>query len=437
MFVDGSIVEAALAIDEEVITWIGKESSKPSANKTISLDDRLVLPGIVDLHVHFRDQNLSAKETFSSGSRAAAMGGVTSVADMPNNDPPTGSPQALKQRMNAAEGKIHVNTAFYSLLSTSEPTIAALSRDGAIGFKFFMYNPLNGSDPEDDELLTRVFKILRKGDLSLAVHAESRRILRETASRLTEQELNDPVEYPATRPPRAEFEAVDRVTRIAKSVGNLTHLCHLSTRIGVDLVRKAKAAGVPVTCEVTPHHLLLSGSQMRRLGSKGIMNPPLRSKEDVVGLWEGVLDGTVDALASDHAPHERFEKELGSATSVPPGFPGLETLASTILTQVNHGRISLSRFVSLTSTNPARILGLKGRGILKKGYYADLIIVDLKKDGRIDPSRFESKAKYSPFEGFKTKGAVDATIVRGQVVMENGEIVAEKAKGEILMRERG
>jgi len=337
LLVGGEILEGALAINEGIITWIGKESGKPSADETVQLNGRVVLPGIIDLHVHLRDQNLSAKETFSSGSRAAAMGGVTSIADMPSNDPPTGSPRALEQRMKMAQGKIYVNAAFYSLLCTSESKNAATTRSGAIGFKLFMSNSLNGFDPEDDELLTRVFNGLRRVDSFVAVHAESMRILRETAQGMTEGELSDPTKYPEMRPPRAEEEAINRIVGIARRVGTSTHLCHLSTRMGIPLVRKAKATGVPITCEVTPHHLLLAHSEMRWLGSMGMVNPPLRTREDIDILWQGVLDGTVDALASDHAPHEKSEKEAESASDVPPGFPGLETLASTMLTQVIRG----------------------------------------------------------------------------------------------------
>jgi dihydroorotase len=200
------------------------------------------------------------------------------------------------------------------------------------------------------------------------------------------------------------------------------------------MVREAKAMGIPITCEVTPHHLLLTNSQMRRLGSKGIVNPPLRAREDILGLWEGVLDGTVDILASDHAPHERSEKESESVKGVPPGFSGLETLASTMLTQVIMGRMDLNRFVHMTSTTPVEILGLGRRGRLKKDYHADLTIIDPKEEGRIDPSKFESKAKHSPFEGYATKGKVTGTIVDGQVVMDDGEIVAAKAAGQILRK---
>ena len=205
--------------------------------------------------------------------------------------------------------------------------------------------------------------------------------------------------------------------------------------MSVDIIREAKLSAVPVTCEVTPHHLLLSSSMMTKLGSKGIVNPPLRSQDDIAGLWQGVEDGTVDVLASDHAPHEDSEKESESSEKVSPGFPGLEIIASTMLTQVNLGRMSLSKFSRMTSTNPAMILGLRRRGRLKEGYCADLIIVEPKTEDRIDPLEFESKAKYSPFEGYKTKGSVTTTMVGGHVVMENREIVTTQPRGKIIKRQ--
>ncbi len=435
LFVEGKIIDGALAIDDGVITWLGKESRKPPASENIPLNERVVLPGIIDMHVHLRDQNLSRKETFSSGSRAAAVGGVTSVADMPNNDPPTNSPQTLKQRMKMAKGKTHVNVAFYSLLRDDRSMNAAINRSGAIGFKLFMTNPLDGSDPEDDVLLASLFKSLREEDAFVAVHAESRKILSEIASNMPEEDFKDPVMYPETRPPRAETEAVGKVIGVARETGVPTHLCHLSTRIGVQTVRRAKKAGIPVTCEVTPHHLLLSSSQMKKLKFKGMVNPPLRSQDDIVYLWESIQDGTIDVLVSDHAPHQESEKSAESVTDIPAGFPGLETLAPTMLTQVNLGRMSLPSFVRMTSTNPAKILGLARRGTIKRGYHADLIIVDFKKEGRVDPARFESKARYSPFEGYRTKGRVTTTIVGGQVVMEEGEMASKDARGKILTRE--
>lgn len=434
LFVDGEIKEGALAIDEGTIAWIGKESRQPSATETMALKGRIIIPGIVDLHVHLRDQKFSRKETFSSGTRAAAMGGVTSVADMPNNDPPTNSPKALEQRMRKAEGETYVNTAFYSLLRTKKEIISTIVQKGAIGFKFFTYNPLDGFDPEDIDILTKVFKVLKREKMPLAIHAESSEVLFKTAAAMSEKELDNPVRYPDIRPPRAETEIVKKIIEVTREVRNPVHLCHLSTKMSVDMVREAKATGIPITCEVTPHHLLLSNSQMRKLGSKGIVNPPLRSREDILGLWGGVLDGTVDILASDHAPHERSEKESESVTGVMPGFSGLETLVSTMLTQVIMGRMDLNRFVRMTSTKPVEILGLGRRGRLKKDYHADLTIIDPKEESRIDPSKFESKAKHSPFKGYVTKGKVTATIVDGQVVMEEGEIVSAKAAGQILRR---
>lgn len=434
LFIDGEIKEGALAIDEGTISWIGSESRRPPAVETIVLQGKIVLPGIVDLHVHLRDQNLSRKETFSSGTKAAAMGGVTSVADMPNNDPPTNSPDTLEQRMREAEGETYVNTAFYSLLRTKRKMISAIAKKGAIGFKLFAYNPLDGLNPEDLNLLTKVFKILKREEMPLAIHAESGKVLFEKTATMSGEELENPERYPEMRPPRAETEIVKKVIEVIRKVRNPVHLCHLSTKKSIEMVREAKEMRMPITCEVTPHHLLLTNSQMRKLGSKGIVNPPLRSREDILGLWEGVLDGTVDILVSDHAPHEISEKESESVTGVPPGFSGLETLAPIMLTQVINGRMDLNRFVSMTSKTPVEILELGKRGRLKKDYHADLTIIDPKEEGRIDASKFESKARHSPFEGCKTKGKVTATIIDGQVVMNEGEIVVAKAIGKILRK---
>jgi dihydroorotase len=238
--------------------------------------------------------------------------------------------------------------------------------------------------------------------------------------------------YVKTHSPEVEKKAIKRVTQLAENSSVHIHFCHISSAEGLNAVLGAKKLGLPITCEVTPHHLLLSSEHLKRYGTLALADPPLRTKKDVKALWNALKQGLIDTLASDHAPHTIEEKKVESAWDAKPGITGLETMLPLLLTQVNDGRLTMADLVRLTSERPAQIFDLKGRGSLDEGKRADIVVVDINREYKIDSSRFYSKAKYSPFDGWKVKGKPIKTFVNGRLVMDEGEIVAKPGTGQII-----
>ncbi|MEM1564330.1 MAG: dihydroorotase family protein [Candidatus Bathyarchaeia archaeon] len=435
-YVNGTVAECCLAIENGKIAKIGKETRMPKAEAEISLKGLLVLPGLIDVHVHLRDEGKAYKEDFYSGTAAAAAGGFTTVLDMPNNSPVTMSAETLRNRMEKAEGKILVNVGFYSEFPKSLHEIDGIIDAGALAFKLFLSEQVGGLKIEDDNALEEAFKKVALRT-PIAVHAEDRGIIKSVEERLKREGKNDVDAFLEAHSEKAEVEAIKRVLRIAKAAGARVHFCHISTRQGLSLVVKAKGTGLPVTCEVTPHHLFLSTSDLRRLGTLTLTMPPLRGESHIKAMWKGLKNGWIDVVGSDHAPHTLAEKNAESVWDVKVGIPGLETTLPLLLTEVNAGRLSITDVVKLMSENPAKIFGLKGFASLKEGFRADLVVVDLKREFRIDASRFHSKAKFSPFDGRVAKGMVVKTFVGGKLVMDEGEMVAKPGCGRIIKVQAG
>ena len=428
----GSIVEAGIAIDEGKIVKIAKDTNLPAASKKINLKGHITLPGLIDCHVHLRDQQLAYKEDFFTGTAAAAAGGVTLVVDMPNNKPVTLDSFSLKERMKLAEKRVLINVAFNAAFPKRLEEIAEVVKVGAVGFKVYLSNRIGGIDVDDDELLFAAFREAAEKGVPVAVHAEDRKILEERRSEMETAGRSDTGAYVEAHPPEAEVQSIQRIIRLVKKSGVQVHFCHVSSALGLNAVLMAKKAGLPVTCEVTPHNLFLSSEQYRRSGIFALTDPPLRTREDVSALWSALKRGFIDVIASDHAPHSLEEKNVNSVWEAKPGIPGLETTLSLLLTRVNEGRLSLAELVRLTAEEPARIFHLSKRGFLEDGNWADLVVVDMKREHAIDSSVFFSKAKYSPFDGIHVKGKPVKTFVNGKLVMDEGEIVAEPGTGQTV-----
>ncbi|MEJ2271323.1 MAG: dihydroorotase family protein [Candidatus Bathyarchaeota archaeon] len=230
----------------------------------------------------------------------------------------------------------------------------------------------------------------------------------------------------------AEVKSINRIVSIIKNSGVHVHFFHISSANGLDAVIKAKKMGLPISCEVTPHNLLISNEKYNEFGFLALTDPPLRGSEDVKALWDALKCGFIDLIASDHAPHTLKEKRANSVWKVSPGIPGLETILSLLLTQVNKGRLSLSELIKLSSQIPAKLFHLKKRGQLREGNWADLVIVDMKSNFIINSSNFLSKAKYSPFDGMPVKGKPIKTFVNGKLIVDDGEIVAKPGNGVII-----
>ena len=431
-YYDKQIVDCAIAIENGEIFKIGKETQMPNADEKTDLKSLLLLPGMIDAHVHLRDENKAYKEDFYSGTAAAAAGGVTTVLDMPNNDPVTNTAAAILNRMRLAEKRVLVNIAFYSEFPENPNQIGKIAAQGAIGFKLFMANQIGGLNPNDDEALLEAFRKVANTDLPIAVHAEDKTMVDTNTQTLKRAKRDDLKAFLQAHPAQAELKAIERVLRLSEEAKARLHVCHVTTRNSLDKITEAKQSGNKVTCEVTPHHLLLSKTDFERLGTMLAVMPPLRDSQNIEALLDGVSNGKVDTIGSDHAPHATNEKTAQSIWEVKVGFPGLETMFSLLLTLVSQRKLSIDVLVQSLAEKPAEIFRLKGRGHLKQGWKADLVAVDLKHKFKIDASKFHSKARFSPFDGQEVRGRPVKTFVSGQLIADDQEIFAKPGSGNIV-----
>lgn len=432
IFVNGNFIEGGIAIDDGKIVKIAKKANLPSASTKTNLKGHITLPGLIDPHVHLRDQQLSYKEDFTTGTSAAAAGGITSVIDMPNNKPVTMSSQSLKERMKIAKKRVLVNVAFNSAFPKTLEEIPEIIKSGATGFKVYLSNRIGGINIDDDSSLLAAFEQVANNKVPVLVHAEDQIIIEERRKQLEQEGQNDIEAYRRAHPPEAEVQSIRRIIYLAKKSGVHVHFCHVSSELGLNAVLMAKKSGLPITCEVTPHNLLLSCEQYNTFGTLALTDPPLRTQGDTSALWRALKCGSLDMIASDHAPHAFEEKNSNSIWEVSPGMPGLETTLVLLLNQINKGDLFFSELLRVTAEAPARIFGLSKRGFLSEGNWADLVVVDMKLEHEIDSSTFFSKAKYSAFDGMKVKGKPVKTIVNGKLVMNEGELVGEIGTGQIL-----
>jgi dihydroorotase len=431
-YLKNEIVDCSLAIDEGKILKIGKETTMPKTAMKMDLDNLLVLPGLIDAHVHLRDEGKAYKEDFFSGTAAAAAGGFTTVLDMPNNDPVTMSAEALKHRMAVAASKILVNVGFYSEFPKHLTEMEKIVEEGAIAFKLYMTEQVGGLNINDDATLLEAFEAIKKLGTLVAVHAEDKESLDSAINELKRVGRNDIDAYLEAHSENVEALAVKRILGMAKATNAQVHFCHVTTERGLRAICAEKKSLSRITCETTPHNLCLSTNDMRKTGTLGVTMPPVRGKPHTTALWNGIKNGCIDILASDHAPHALEEKKAKTVWNVKVGIPGLETTLPLMLIEVKQGRLSIADIARLTSEKPAEIFNLKGRGCLKEGNCADLTVVDLKRKYKIDASTFHSRAKYSPFDGWQVEGKAVKTFVTGQLIMDEGEVVSRQRSGEIV-----
>jgi len=433
------VYKAAIAIDEGKIVAIGSDESMPSATRTIDVHEMFVLPGIIDEHVHFREPGLEYKEDFLSGSMAAVAGGVTSVGDMPNVNPPTQDAASFKLKLQKGLEKSLVDFAIYGVvLPTNIDKIQELKEAGVIGFKIFMGETVGNLPSPDDWELIESFREIAKTGLRVGVHAENRSINAHLASQFINAGKNDPIYHLLSRPSISEAEAIQRAILFAKYSKAKLHIFHMSSAEGVDIIRMAKREGVDVTAETCPHYLLLDGEEgLRKMGSLMKMNPPVRTLDHAEALWRGLKDGTIDTIGSDHSPHSNQEKFNANIWKAIAGWPGVETLLPLMLTEVNRGRLSLNEIVRYMSEKPARVWGFyPQKGRIGIGSDGDLTVVDLKKEWIIRAENLHSKSKFTPFDGWKVKGSIEYTIIRGDVLFEQGQITPDGHKARLITPQR-
>ncbi len=433
-YLNGQIVDCSIAIEEGKIFKIGKETQMPNADQKTNLKNLLVLPGLIDEHVHLRDEGKAYKEDFQTGTAAAAAGGFTTVLDMPNNEPVTMSLETLRNRMAIAERKVLVNVGFYSEFPKKLAEAKDIISEGAVGFKLFMGCQIGGLNIDDDQALLDAFKEVAEMKVPLAVHAEDKSLLTKNEGKLEQAKKSSIAAFQEAHSETVELKAIERLLKISAQTDVRLHFCHVSTEEGLNAIVEAKKSGRKVTCEVTPNHLLLSTADLEHYGQLLIMAPPVRSKNHVEALWKGLEAGWIDALGSDHAPHALGEKSASSVWDVKVGVPGLETTLPLILTLVKKNRLSFAQAVQLLAEKPAEIYGLNDRGRLEQGKNADLTVVDFNRKFKIDASKFKSKAKYSPYDGWEVQGKPLKTFVNGLLVFDEGEIVAKAGSGSIVRR---
>ena len=407
----------------------------PKADQKIDLKNLLVLPGLIDAHVHLRDEGKSYKEDFYTGTAAAAAGGITTVLDMPNNTPVTMSVETLRNRLRTAEKKILVNVGFYSEFPNELSEIEEIVTEGAVAFKLYMTEQIGGLNIDDDQALREAIQKVGELRVPLAVHAEDKILLKKAEQELKRAGRDGVRAYLMAHSEQVEVKAIRRLLNIAGQADTHVHFCHLTTENGLNAIIDGKKSGKTVTCEATPHHLMLSVDDLERCGTLALMMPPLRRKNHIEALWSGILNSQIDILGSDHAPHTIEEKTASSIWDVKVGIPGLETTLPLLLTMVKKGRLLLAHLVRLLSEKPAEIFNLKGRAYLKEGNNADLVVVDLGKKYKIDASKFYSKAKYSPFDGWNVEGQPVKTFVNGRLIMDEQRIVEKAGSGEIIRGE--
>ena len=387
-----------------------------------------VLPGVIDSQVHFREPGLEHKEDLETGSRAAVLGGVTAVFEMPNTRPLTTSEAALADKVARASGRMHCDFAFW-VGGTRENAkdLAELERlPAAAGIKVFMGSSTGDLLVDDDE---GVASILRNTRRRSAFHSEDEFRLREREGLRVD---GDPSSHPVWRDEIAALQCTQRLVRIAGRERARIHVLHVSTAQEIGFLRRHKDIA---TCEATPHHLTLSANDYATLGTLIQMNPPVRDAGHRDGVWRGISQGIVDVLGSDHAPHTLAEKRKPYPAS-PSGMTGVQTLAPIMLDHVNAGRLTLERFVDLTSHGPQRLFGIARKGRIAAGYDADFTIVDMKRREVITNGQAGSKAGWTPYHGREVTGWPIGTIIRGKRIMWEGEIVA-KGQGEAVRFSEG
>ncbi|MFL5295676.1 MAG: dihydroorotase [Phenylobacterium sp.] len=398
------------------ITALG-DLSQASAGEVFDAKGLTVLPGVIDTQVHFREPGLEWKEDLESGSRAAVLGGVVAVFEMPNTEPTTTDADALADKLARAKGRMHCDHAFY-VGGTHENArwLGELERlPGACGVKVFMGASTGSLLVQDDEGIEQV---LRHVNRRAAFHSEDEYRL---ADRRPLARTGDWTSHPEVRDAQSAIQSTERLVRIATALGKRIHVLHVTTKEEVAFLAHHKDVA---SVEFTPQHLTLEGPEAyERLKGYAQMNPPIREAEHRAALWAGLASGVADVLGSDHAPHTSEEKARPYPAS-PSGMPGVQTLLPVMLTHVAEGRLTLERLVDLTSHGANRLFQMADKGRLAEGYDADMTIVDLKARRTLTHAMMASRVGWTPFDGLQAKGWPMATIIRGTVVMRDDEVVA-------------
>jgi len=421
-YIDGKLTQTDIGLSGNKIKKIGK--IELNSSKVYDATDKVVLPGIIDTQTHFREPGSTDVEDLESGSRAAVLGGVTSLFEMPNTNPPTSNLVEFDKKLQLAKNRMHSNYAFY--FGATPDNIEQLSKlkdvEGCCGVKLFAGSSTGKLlvDKEAD-----IEKVISNSDRVVSIHSEDEEILNLRKKFIKEGDVHS---HPEWRNTECAISSTRRVVKIAERYNKKIHVLHVTTKEEVDFLAMHKKN---VTFEITPQHLTLYAPDCYdKLGTYAQMNPPLRTKEHYDRLWVAIKNNIVDVLGSDHAPHSKENKNK-NYPNTPSGMPGVQTIFPIMLDHVNNGKLTLEQLIKLMCENPCKIFGIKNKGYLKEGYDADLTIADMDKEVTIKDEMIASKCGWTPFNNHKVKGFPVGTIVNGNLVMSDGKVIVE-SKGTPL-----
>ena len=421
-YIDGNLIQTDIGISGNKIKKIGK--IELNSSKVFDATNKVVLPGIIDTQTHFREPGSTDVEDLESGSRAAVLGGVTSLFEMPNTNPPTSNLVEFDKKLQLAKNRMHSNYAFY--FGATPDNIEQLSKlkdvDGCCGVKLFAGSSTGKLlvDKEAD-----IEKVISNSDRIVSIHSEDEEILNLRKNFI---KIGDVHSHPEWRNAECAISSTRRVVKIAERYNKRIHVLHVTTKEEVDFLAMHKKN---VTFEITPQHLTFYAPDCYdKLGSYAQMNPPIRTKEHYDRLWVAIKNNIVDILGSDHAPHSKENKDK-EYPNTPSGMPGVQTIFPIMLDHVNKGKLTLEQLIKFMCENPCRIFGIKNKGYIKEDYDADLTIADMNKKVTIKDEIIASKCGWTPFNNYKVKGFPVGTIVNGNLVMSEGKVIIE-SKGTPL-----
>ena len=433
-------VRADLFIKDGRIGGIVMPGTPIDALETLAVEGKHILPGVVDIHFHVRAPAYPARGTVESETRAAAAGGVTTIFEMPISKPCCATPEIFRDRREHFASRSHVHFGLYGApgrLKAEE--VDGMAREGAIAFKIFMTGAPVGRDDEFVGLSVptsgeqyEALRLVRDTGRLLVAHAEDNDLLEYFTQRLRRTGRKDAATHGESRPPVVEAAAIARLLELNQDIGASVHIAHVTSRRALDVIRAYKARGMDVTAETCPQYLQFDASMVDKFGPFAKINPPLRSPDDREALWEGILDGTLTSVTTDHSPFTKAEKERGDIWSAPPGAPGVEHLLVGMLDASARGRVSLTEVARLLSTNGAERFGIApGKGAIRPGADADLVVVDV--NGTTRTRREELFTASSETDRFycdrEYKGALEMTMLMGRVIYRDGEVLNQPGEG--------
>ena len=415
-YIDGELKNLDVSVKDGKINGIGKISEK--TKEIIDAQGLIILPGCIDTQTHFREPGSTDTEDLNSGSRAAIVGGITAVFEMPNTNPPTSSKKEFQRKLDLAKNRMYCDYAFYfgATADNSNELADLKNLNGCCGIKLFAGSSTGNLLVSKEKDIETVFKNSSK---VVAVHSEDEEILHINKKLIKKGDVHS---HPVWRSEECAISSTRRIVKIAKRYNKKAHILHVTTKQEIDFLSQHKGN---ITFEITPQHLTIYAPDCYdKLGTYAQMNPPIRDKSHYDKLWYAVKNNFNDTIGSDHAPHLKVNKDKEYPNS-PSGMPGVQTLMPVMLNHVNDGKLSLNQLINLVCENPIKIFGIKNKGFIKKGYDADFTIVDMNKKIKIQNINIESKCGWSPFDGVEFKGTPVMTIIRGRTKMKNGEIIGD------------